>query len=78
MFRKLKLKNKIKRCKLRIAELEQKRTRSQAALVEAILTHTEPADSDVDFFNMFTAKINTERDLMHKYTTELEKLKEKK
>ena len=42
MFKKMKLKKEIENCKKSIAELEQKRTRSQAALVEAILMKTEP------------------------------------
>lgn len=75
MLEKMKLKRKIRNCKKRIAGWEQKRTRSQAALVEAILTHTEAADSDVDYFNLFTKKIDTERELMRKYTAELEKIK---
>ncbi len=74
MLEKYKLKRKIRNCKKRIADWEQKRTRSQAALVEAILMHTEASDSDVDYFNMFTKKIDTERELLRKFTAELEKL----
>ncbi len=74
MFRKLKLKRQIKACKKKIKFFEQKRSRSQAALVEAILTHSIPDDNDVEFFNLFTEKINKERDKMHEFTTALEKL----
>ena len=74
MFKKMKLKKEIETCKKRIAELEGKRSRSQAALVEAILTHTEPNDKDVDFFNMFTKQIEEVRDQMHVKMKELEAL----
>ena len=74
MFKKMKLKKEIENCKKRITELEQKRSRSQAALVEAILTHTEPNDKDVDFFNMFTKQIEEVRDQMHVKMKELEAL----
>ena len=74
MFKKMKLKKEIEACKKKIAELEGKRSRSQAALVEAILTHTEPNDKDVDFFNMFTKQIEEVRDQMHVKMKELEAL----
>lgn len=77
MFEKSKLKKAIKKSKERIAEIEQKRTRSQAALVEAILRHTEPNDKDVDFFNMFTAQIDEERDNLHRLQQELDALEKK-
>ena len=74
MFKKMQLRHAIKKSKRIILALEQKRSRSQAALVEAILTHTTPQDTDVDFFNMYTARINAERDKMHQLTDELNKL----
>ena len=74
MFQKFKLKKQIEKSKNMIALLEQKRTRSQAALVEAILSHTSPKDEDVDFFNRFTAQIEDERAHMHRLMDELNKL----
>ncbi len=74
MFRKSKLKKEINACKKKIATLEQKRSRSQAALVSAILTHQDPDDNDLEFFNMFTEQINKERDRMQGLTKELEEL----
>ena len=64
-FEKIRLKREIKKSRRMIELLEQKRSRSQAALVEAILTHRTPADDDVDFFNMYTERINAEREKMH-------------
>ena len=74
MFEKMKLKKAIKVSKERIAEIEQKRTRSQAALVEAILRHTEPDDRDVDFFNQFTAQIDAERENLHQLMKKYDEL----
>ena len=74
MFEKAKLKKAIKNSKKQIEMLEQKRSRSQAALVEAILKQTEPDDQDVDYFNTFTEKIEAERNNLHKLMAELEKL----
>lgn len=47
-----------------IEMVEKKRIRSQAALVEAILTHTSPNDQDTDYFNRYTAEINVLRQRM--------------
>ena len=74
MFEKMKLKKAIKESKAKIAEIEQKRTRSQAALVEAILRHTEPDDKDVDFFNQFTAQIDAEREHLHQLMKKYDEL----
>ena len=74
MFKKWKLKKQIERSKNTIALLEQKRTRSQAALVEAILKNATPKDEDVDFFNRFTTQIEDERARMHQMMAELEKM----
>ena len=74
MFKKSKLKKDIKRAKKAIEALEKKRTRSQAALVEAILTQKAPDDSDVEYFNRFTELIEAERNKMHNLMKELENL----
>lgn len=74
MFEKAKVKAQIRRCKSRIAELEQKRIRSQASLVDSILTKQDPSDEDVDYFNKYTQQINTERQYLKKLTTKLEEL----
>ena len=74
MFRKLRLKKEIKACIARIEKTEKLRTRSQAALLEAILTHQSPDDADVDYFNRYTAIIDEERDKMHALKKELAEL----
>ena len=75
MFKKRKLNKQIKQCKANIADLESKRSRSQAAIVSAILSHPVPSDEDVDFFNKFTALIDAEREKMRSLVAELEALK---
>ena len=58
MFEKWKIKKQIKVIRQRILFLEQKRARSQAALVEAILQKVDPNDEDVEYFNQFTGEID--------------------
>lgn len=74
MFRKVKLKKQIRACIREINILEQRRSRSQAALISAILTGTTPADDDVDYFNRYTAQINETRDRLHQLQQEYETL----
>ncbi|MFA7099306.1 MAG: hypothetical protein WC143_04400 [Eubacteriales bacterium] len=75
MFEKSKLKRKIKNYHKMIEEAEQKRIRSQAALVEAILTHEVPSDDDVDYFNKYTGVINDLRAKLRELQEELESAK---
>lgn len=74
MFEKKKLKKAIEKSKEKIAEIEQRRSRSQAALVDAILRHVDPDDADVDYFNQFTAQMEDERANLHRLMKELEEL----
>lgn len=77
MFEKRKLLKKIQQVKDNIAELEQKRSRSQAALVSAILKNEVPNDEEVDYFNHFSEKIDREREQLHALTEEYEALLKK-
>ena len=70
-FKKMKLRRAIRRCKRKIELLEQRRSRSQAALVTAILSDTHPDDRDVDYFNQFTQMIDSEREKMRALMKEL-------
>ena len=65
MFQKIKLRKQIKKAKENICELEQRRSRSQAALVAALLKNDIPRDEDVDYFNHFSALIDQEREHLH-------------
>lgn len=74
MLKKSKLKKEINASRKKILALEQKRTRSQAALVYALLNHTTPSDSDIEYFNKFTVEMENERVHMHELIAELDKM----
>lgn len=64
MNEKRKLKKEIKKCKQTIEEIERKRSRSQSALVQAILLREEPDENDVEWFNKYTGEITACRNHM--------------
>lgn len=64
MNEKRRLKKEIKRCRLTIEEIERKRSRSQSALVQAILLQEEPNEMDVEWFNKYTGEITACRNHM--------------
>lgn len=72
MFEKLKLKKQYKKCLLEIEQLEAKRERPQAAIVEAILTNSTPSDDDTDYFNMYTREINKRRERLREIKAKLD------
>ena len=61
---KRKLKKKIKVCMQTIEEIERKRSRSQSALVQAVLLQETPEESDVEWFNKYTGEITACRNHM--------------
>lgn len=73
MFRELKIKRRIKKLKKEILIVEAKRTRSQSALIEAILSSKEPSDEDTDYFNHYTAQIHQIRNEIQELQTQLTK-----
>jgi predicted Zn-dependent protease len=64
MFEKRKLKKEIKRCRATIEEIERKRSRSQSALVQAVLLQEEPNEADSEWFNKYTGEITACRNHM--------------
>ncbi|MBR1562587.1 MAG: hypothetical protein IJ871_06225 [Ruminococcus sp.] len=64
MSEKRKLKKEIKLCMQTIQEIERKRSRSQSALVQAILLQEEPNENDVEWFNKYTGEITSCRNHM--------------
>ena len=64
MSEKSKLKKEIKMCRQTIEEIERKRSRSQSALVQAILLQEEPDERDVEWFNKYTGEITACRNHM--------------
>ena len=64
MSEKSKLKKEIKICRQTIEEIERKRSRSQSALVQAVLLQEEPDEMDVEGFNKYTGEITACRNHM--------------
>ena len=64
MFEQKKYQQEIKRCRATIEEIERKRSRSQSALVQAILLQEEPNEADVEWFNKYTGEISAGRNHM--------------
>lgn len=74
MLKKMTLKRQINKYKKQILDVEQKRTRSQAALVTAILSNSTPSDDDVDYFNRYTAEIEEIRSKMNDLEIQLKNI----
>lgn len=64
MSEKSRLKKEIKLCMSTIREIERKRSRSQSALVQAILLQEQPDETDVEWFNKYTGEITACRNHM--------------
>ena len=74
MFEKLKLRRKIRKLKIQIEELEKKRARSQSALMDAILSNSIPEDQDVDYFNRYSERINSDRERIRELERKLKEI----
>ncbi|MDE6293450.1 MAG: hypothetical protein K2L88_02365 [Clostridiales bacterium] len=57
-----------------IKQLEIKRSRSQASLIDALISKIEPEESEVQFFRTFTAEIELKREQLAKLNKKLETL----
>ncbi|MBR1724242.1 MAG: hypothetical protein IJ723_04390, partial [Ruminococcus sp.] len=57
-------KKEIKVCRQTIEEIERKRSRSQSALVQAVILQEEPDENDVEWFNKYTGEITACRNHM--------------
>ena len=49
-----------------IKELEIKRSRSQAALIEALISKRDPSEDEMRFFRTYTAEIEIKREKLKK------------
>ena len=74
MGRKSQLKREIKTCQKTIQEIERRRSRSQSALVQAILLQEEPSEADVEWFNKYIGEITACRNHMLELRKELDSL----
>ena len=68
------LKKEIKLCMSTIKEIERKRSRSQSALVQAILLQEQPDEMDVEWFNKYTGEITACRNHMIELQKKLKSL----
>ena len=74
MSKKSVLKNAIADTEKAIDELEKKRNRSQAAILEAYLTNNHPNNADVEYFLTYCKLIEVERENLQKLKDELQAL----
>lgn len=77
MSRKNDLKKAIAGSQAEIERLEQKRNRSQSALLQAFLEHKAPNETDAEYFRVYTQLIDLERSNLRKLRSELKELEEK-
>lgn len=77
MSKKRDLKRAIKESEEEIESLEQKRVRSQAALMKSVINESKPNEMDVEYFKTFSSLIEVERANLRKLKQEYEKLKKK-
>ncbi|MBD5131337.1 MAG: hypothetical protein HDT28_01900 [Clostridiales bacterium] len=57
-----------------IKVLEAKRTRSQAALIEAIISRRDPDENEMRYFRTYTAEIEVKRERLTEITNQLKNL----
>lgn len=75
MGEKSRLKKEIRLCMNTIKEIERKRSRSQSALVQAILLQEQPDETDVEWFNKYTGEITACRNHMIELQKKMDSLK---
>lgn len=57
-----------------IKELEIKRSRSQASLIEALISRADPNEDEVRFFRTYTAEIELKREQLGELKAQLKNL----
>lgn len=55
-------------------ELESKRDRSMAALMEALISRTDPDETEMQYFRQYTAEIEVKRERLIELTEQLKAL----
>ena len=55
-------------------ELESKRTRSMAALMESLISKRDPNEFEMQFFRQYTAEIELKREKLIELTERLKKM----
>ncbi len=75
MSKKGELKKAIAESERTLEDLEQKRIRSQSAILYAYINQTTPPEEDNEIFKLYTQLIELERKYLQSLQTELENLK---
>ncbi|MDE5592859.1 MAG: hypothetical protein K2I75_02895 [Clostridiales bacterium] len=68
------LAKEIKSLEEEIKQLEIKRSRSQASIIDALITKQDPDEQDVQFFRTYSAEIELKREQLAKLNRKLETL----
>lgn len=68
------LEKEIQLLEAEIQNLEVKRSRSQASLIEAIISRRDPDESEVEFFRNFTNEIDVKRERLITVKKQLDEL----
>ena len=55
-------------------ELESKRTRSMASLMESLISRRDPEEFEMQFFRQYTAEIEIKREKLIEMTIQLKKM----
>ncbi|MDE7394731.1 MAG: hypothetical protein K2M95_01260 [Clostridiales bacterium] len=76
MSKKNDLKKAIADSQEEIERLERKRNRSQSALLQALLEHKNPDETDAEYFRVYSQLIELERTNLRKLKAELKQLEE--
>ena len=77
MSKKSKLKKEIDDIEREIEALEQKRERSQIAIMRAMIAGTKPSPEDQQYFDVFSTLIDNEREHLRKLYAELDEMTKK-
>lgn len=72
MFEKNKINKEIKFLEDEIKFLEIKRARSQAAIIDAVISHEPATADDLQFFRLYTSEIEVKREQLQKLKKSLE------
>lgn len=54
--------------------LEVKRSRSMAAIIDALVNKAQPSDGDIEYFRTYSAEIEVKRDQVQALTTKMKNL----
>ena len=57
-----------------MAELENKRTRSMAALMESLISKVDPDETEMQFFRQYSAEIEVKRERVSQLINQLKEL----